>query len=227
MSAQVKAALLPLAQSLGFAVCRVAACGPPLHAGEFDTWLDSDYDGEMAWMRANRERRTDPQKVLPGARAVIVLGMNYFQGSQTVGDGGRIARYAWGEDYHDLIEKRLLQISSFLSEQGGTQKCYVDTGPILERDFAAQAGVGWHGKSTMLIHPELGTWFFLAEILTTLPTPRGPTNARPLRELHALYDSMSDECHRGPACRRCASMHLLSHHRTKRKHPRGIAAADR
>jgi epoxyqueuosine reductase len=81
---------------------------------------------------------------------------------------GRIARYAWGDDYHDVIEKKLRVLDAWLAERGGRQRCYVDTGPVLERDFAALAGVGWHGKSTMLIHPQLGTWFFLAEIFSTL-----------------------------------------------------------
>jgi epoxyqueuosine reductase len=81
---------------------------------------------------------------------------------------GRIARYAWGDDYHNMIEKKLCVLDDWLATQGGRQRHYVDTGPVLERDFAALAGAGWHGKSTMLIHPKLGTWFFLAEILTTL-----------------------------------------------------------
>jgi len=81
---------------------------------------------------------------------------------------GRTARYAWGDDYHGLIEKKLAVIDQFLRECGGSQKCYVDTGPMLERDHAASAGIGWHGKSTMLLNREFGTWFFLAEILTTL-----------------------------------------------------------
>src|SRR6266700_3960012 len=81
---------------------------------------------------------------------------------------GRTARYAWGDDYHGLIEKKLAVIDQFLRECGGRQKCYVDTGPMLERDYAATAGIGWHGKSTMLLNREFGTWFFLAEILTTL-----------------------------------------------------------
>ena len=81
---------------------------------------------------------------------------------------GRTARYAWGDDYHGLIEKKLAVIDQFLRECGGSQKCYVDTGPMLERDHAASAGIGWHGKSTMLLNREFGTWFFLAEILSTL-----------------------------------------------------------
>ncbi|HEV2096951.1 MAG TPA: tRNA epoxyqueuosine(34) reductase QueG, partial [Chthoniobacterales bacterium] len=84
---------------------------------------------------------------------------------------GRIARYAWGQDYHEVIAARLRPLNEFLAERGGSQKCYVDTGPLLERDHAAEAGIGWHGKSTMLLDQKLGTWFFLSEILTTLALP--------------------------------------------------------
>jgi epoxyqueuosine reductase len=84
---------------------------------------------------------------------------------------GRIARYAWGDDYHDVVAAKLDKIDNFLRKFGGQQKCYVDTGPVLERDHAAEAGIGWHGKSTMLIDEKLGTWFFLSEILTTLELP--------------------------------------------------------
>jgi epoxyqueuosine reductase len=98
--------------------------------------------------------------------------MNYWQGDADTPPGhGKFARYAWGDDYHDLIERRLADLAVWLAEFGGSQKPYVDTGPVLERDFAALAGAGWHGKSTMLISRELGTWFFLAEILTTLDLP--------------------------------------------------------
>jgi epoxyqueuosine reductase len=126
----------------------------------------------MEWLERNKERRMDPQQVLPGARSVVVLAMNYWQGeaAETGGAGarGRVARYAWGDDYHDLMEGRLRELDAWLAARGGVQKRYADTGPVLERDFAALAGAGWQGKSTMLISRELGTWFFLAEILTTL-----------------------------------------------------------
>ena len=108
-----------------------------------------------------------------------MLALNYWQGAiapKAFGAStGRIARYAWGDDYHDVIAAKLDKIDNFLREFGGEQKCYVDTGPILERDHAAQAGIGWHGKSTMLIDERLGTWFFLAEILTTLELSPDPT----------------------------------------------------
>ncbi len=176
----LKAELASRARALGFDACRIARCAPPSHAAEFARWLHEGNAGEMAWLERNQERRKDPDQVLPGARSVIVLGINYWQGEEENSKSesrnsnepkGKFARYAWGDDYHELIDGRLRELDRWLVTQGGTQKCYVDTGPVLERDFAAMAGAGWHGKSTMLISRELGTWFFLAEILTTLDLP--------------------------------------------------------
>ncbi len=171
----VKSSLEEFARSLGFALCRVAPAGLPPHAEAFREWLADGRAGEMAWLERNQDRRTDPELVLPGIKSVVVLAMNYWQGPEEpkpdARPRGRIARYAWNDDYHDLIEPKLRAIDEFLQQHGGRQRFYVDTGPVLERDFAALAGAGWHGKSTMLIHPELGTWFFLAEVLTTLELP--------------------------------------------------------
>jgi epoxyqueuosine reductase len=107
--------------------------------------------------------------------------MNYFPGRSPFPAGHpggyRIARYAWNDDYHELMENRLREFDAKLQSLGGVQKRYVDTGPVLERDFATDAGLGWNGKSTMQIHRRLGTWFFLAEILTTLEIePDPPSN---------------------------------------------------
>jgi epoxyqueuosine reductase len=169
----IKAALLAEARALGFDVCRIAPAGVPPHAEAFRTWLKNGMNGEMAWLEKNADRRTNPGLVLPGATSVIVLAMNYRQpGGHPASPAGRIARYAWGDDYHDIIEPKLRALDSWLQTHGGRQRQYVDTGPVLERDFAALAGAGWHGKSTMLIHPKLGTWLFLAAILTTLDLPR-------------------------------------------------------
>ena len=192
---ELKKELNAFARELGFNSCRVAACTRPAHATEFRNWLRQGAAGEMTYMERGEEKRCDPQKVLPGARSVIVVALNYFQDAEpgvppansrsaaataaTTAAQGRIARYAWGDDYHDVVTAKLDKIDNFLCEFGGIQKCYVDTGPILERDYAAQAGIGWHGKSTMLIDPHLGTWFFLGEILTTLVLP--PDSPRPDR----------------------------------------------
>src|SRR6266542_7079341 len=172
---ELKQQLISFAREIGFDSCRVAACGSPPHAHEFRNWLHDEAHGEMSYMERGEEKRCDPRKVLPDASSIVVLAMNYFQGSRNAGDTpaatGKIARYAWGDDYHDLIASKLDKIDEFLREIGGRQKCYVDTGPVLERDYAAQAGIGWHGKSTMLIDEQLGTWCFLAEVLTTLELP--------------------------------------------------------
>jgi epoxyqueuosine reductase len=179
--AELKAQLIAFARELGFDSCRVAACVRPTHAEDFSNWLKEGAAGEMSYMERGEEKRRDPQKVLPGGRSIIVLALNYFQGAVADkaapterGTPARIARYAWGDDYHDVVAAKLDEIDNFLRGFGGTQKCYVDTGPILERDHAARAGIGWHGKSTMLIDERLGTWFFLAEILTTLELSSDP-----------------------------------------------------
>ncbi|MGI9086826.1 MAG: tRNA epoxyqueuosine(34) reductase QueG [Chthoniobacterales bacterium] len=167
----LKLELVRRARALGFAACRVTSAAAPRHAAEFRTWLDEGRAGEMDWLGRAEEKRCDPARVLAGARSVIVLAMNYWQGERAPESAGRIARYAWGDDYHDVMLTRLRELDCFLRTQGGEQKIYVDTGPILERDFAAEAGIGWHGKSTMLIDRELGTWFFLGEILSSLELP--------------------------------------------------------
>lgn len=172
----LKAQLLSFARQIGFDSCRIAPCSEPAHASEFREWLRQGAHGEMNYMQRGEEKRCDPQKVLPGARSMVVLALNYFQGNAAhgaagTGKTGKIARYAWGEDYHDVVAAKLNKIDQFLRGFGGQQKCYVDTGPVLERDHAAQGGIGWHGKNTMLIDEWLGTWFFLAELLTTLELP--------------------------------------------------------
>lgn len=178
--AKLKSTVVSLARAIGFDVCRVARPSPPDHFREFKQWLANGAAGEMGYMDRGAEKRSDPESLLPGARSMIVLAMNYWQGSEpaakTAGakEKGRIARYAWGDDYHEIIISKLKQIDELLRGFGGVQKCYVDTGPVLERDYAARAGVGWHGKSTMLLNERLGTWFFLAEILTTIDLPEDP-----------------------------------------------------
>lgn len=209
--ARLKREIIDHARALGFDSCKVGVAAAPRHIGEFQAWLQQGAAGSMEWMGRGEEKRCDPDKVLPGVRSVIVVALNYFQGQEPPRHGmttGRIARYAWGDDYHEVMLEKLEKLSVFLSEQGGTQKCYVDTGPILERDHAAEAGVGWHGKSTMLIDPKLGTWFFLGEILTTLElpadTPQEPRCGSCQRCIVACPTGAITEPHRLDA-RRCIS----------------------
>jgi epoxyqueuosine reductase len=178
-ASEMKSQLGAKALELGFAELRCASVvGPAAHAGEFLEWIEEGHHGDMAWLAKNTHRRVDPREVLPGARTVLVLATNYFQAPRVQGDltslggvRGEISRYAWGADYHDVIERRLDLLASEVEALGGRQRRYVDTGPVLERDWASAAGLGWNGKSTVQIHPKLGAWFFLGEIITDLELP--------------------------------------------------------
>jgi epoxyqueuosine reductase len=179
MSSGAESHVKAWAAQLGFDDCRIARAAAATHAPVFREWLAEGKHAGMAWLERAPDRRCDPREVLPGCRSLVCLAMNYFPGAspspEGLAGGGRIARYAWNDDYHDLIEARLRELDTNMRTLGGVQKILVDTGPLLERDFATDAGLGWNGKSTMQIHRRLGTWFFLAEILTTLDlTPDEP-----------------------------------------------------
>jgi len=190
------------ARELGFDLVGITSAKPPPHSAEFRQWLHDNFHGEMAYMKRNAVKRVDPTKVLPDARSVIVVGMNYLaddvgrlpapkafgvnesaclptaasQKRPTIEAGqGRIARYAWSEcDYHDVIGEKLKQLSDFVCGVGGLGTralWYVDTGPVLERDLAQRAGIGFIGKHTNLICRKLGNWVFIGEVLTNLELP--------------------------------------------------------
>ena len=156
------------ALKLGFDLCRVALVGPAPHAKALASWLQNGHHATMDWMQRTATERSDPRALLPDAASVVVLATNYYRGTEPSPGSGRIARYARGRDYHDVLRPRLHSLAETMAAAGGEQKCFVDGGPVLERDWAAACGVSWHGKSTMGIHPRLGTWFFLSVILTTL-----------------------------------------------------------
>ena len=172
-SHELKQLVVETALGLGFEVCRIAPAVTPPHAEAFLRWIGEGKAGEMAWLSKNAARRVAPQLVLPGARSIVILAKNYGvpTAEGTPQPDYQIAQYARGKDYHDILTLRIRELEAVLRAHGGQQRSYVDTGPILERDFAALAGIGWHGKSTMLISKELGAFFFLGALLTTLELP--------------------------------------------------------
>ncbi|MCX5721355.1 MAG: tRNA epoxyqueuosine(34) reductase QueG [Nitrospirae bacterium] len=135
-------------------------------------WLSLGYYGTMAWMTRDPSRRSNPQLVLPGCRSMVSVGMNYYTDNRANEQPGmgRIARYAWGKDYHTVMSQRLSQLEAKIAAlaPGVTTKPYVDTGPIMEKAWAQQAGLGWIGKHSNLVSAESGSWLLLGEILTTL-----------------------------------------------------------
>jgi epoxyqueuosine reductase len=135
-------------------------------------WLQQGYQGAMTWMGRDPAKRADPTLVLPGCRSIISLGMHYDTGHRANEQAGcgRIARYAWGEDYHRIIGERLEELEAHIKQlaPGAETKGYVDTGPVMEKAWAQQAGLGWIGKHSNLVSPQFGSWLLLGEILTTL-----------------------------------------------------------
>jgi epoxyqueuosine reductase len=135
-------------------------------------WLRLGYHGTMAWMTRDPSRRSNPQLVLPGCRSMVSVGMNYYTNHRANEQPGmgRIARYAWGKDYHTVMIQQLAKLEAKIAAlaPGVTTRAYVDTGPIMEKAWAQQAGLGWVGKHSNLVSAEYGSWLLLGEILTTL-----------------------------------------------------------
>jgi len=165
------------ASELGFDLCGVAPAGDLPELGFFRTWLASGFAGEMAYLHRSAERRADVRSVVPSARSVIVTGTIYntavpYSTESSDPDCAHIARYAWGDDYHEVIGARLEALIAWMREQSDQPfdaRAYVDTGPVQERVYARHAGLGWIGKNTCIINPQVGSWIFLSEIICSLP----------------------------------------------------------
>ncbi len=174
------------AYGLGFDLVGVASLGPAETAAAFDEWVAEGYAGEMAYLPRGAEKRRDTRLPVPGCTSAIVVGMNYG-GTEP---SGPVARYARGEDYHDVMVAKLRALHESIANQlqrDVSGKAYVDTGPILERDLARRAGLGWFGKNTNLVNPKLGSFFFIGALLLEL-------------ELDADHPFEADRC---GTCTRC------------------------
>jgi epoxyqueuosine reductase len=167
-AAALTASVKARAVELGFDRVAIGPADPPDHGNAFRRWIEAGHAATMSYMERRAEERLDPQRVLPGARSVVCVALNYYQGDPPPdASWGPVARYAWGRDYHEVMAPRLAELDRHLTEAGRAQsRAYVDTGPVLERDLAARAGLGWIGKNTMLLHPALGSWFFIGIVLT-------------------------------------------------------------
>jgi epoxyqueuosine reductase len=162
---------------LGFDLVGICVLGPAETADAFDEWLARGFAGTMAYLPRGRDKRRDSRLPAPGAQSAIVVAMNYGGREPS----GPVARYARGDDYHDVMHDRLTALHAWLDDQVDQHvlgKPYVDTGPVLERDIARRAGLGWFGKNTNLIHPALGSFFFLGVLLVGIElAPDAPFEA--------------------------------------------------
>jgi epoxyqueuosine reductase len=199
-------AILSHARALGFDLAGVAPVGSPGHLDAFEAWLAAGYHGEMAYMGKRPNLRADPGQLAPGARTIIVVGANYYGGLPTepiAPSAGRLACYAWTADYHEVIKTRLYELDAFIRERTGRTvlgKACVDTSPLLERDFAVQAGLGFIGRNTCLITPGLGSWTFLGALLVPESLDASATTAEPGPPSPLRHDPSTAGCGR---CTRC------------------------
>jgi epoxyqueuosine reductase len=184
-SANLRQEIEVQARRLGFDLVGVTTPEAPTHFEVYKNWLAAGRHGEMDYLATDRSlvRRADPRQILPECRSILVLGARYSpsvfpaQAGSPLGASavtGKVAAYAWGADYHDVLATRLKILVSFIEAQVGAplpNRWYTDTGPLLERELAQRAGLGWIGKNTCLINPHSGSYLFLAEILLALDLP--------------------------------------------------------
>jgi epoxyqueuosine reductase len=175
-TAALSARIKEEAQRLGFDLVGISAARSPVHESSFAEWLRRGFAGEMGYMERTAEMRRRPEAVVPWAVSMVSVGMNYHTQPNAVaakdGPVGRIARYAWGDDYHDVMKQRLEALHKTietLCDSPVQGRAFIDSGPVLERDFAGVAGLGWIGKNTNLISPKKGSWFFLGELFLSIP----------------------------------------------------------
>lgn len=203
----------------GFHRVGFARAGEAPSAEHFRSWADRGFAGNMAYMTRAIERRTNPTLVLAGARTVIVAAVHHREAGEaaakTSPDAARIASYAQGTDYHRVVEGRLKQACAKLSARfAASYRWYVDTGPVLERDWAQVAGVGWIGKNTCSIDPERGSYFFLAVILTTLDLEPDAPSVNHCGSCRACIDACPTQAIVAPYeldARRCISYLTIEH----------------
>jgi epoxyqueuosine reductase len=161
-----------LAHDLGFAPVGITSADPPEHWASYESWVSKGYAGEMGYLERNLDRRADPKVLVPGAQSIVCVGLNYLPpGLEADSDGptGQISCYARGDDYHDLMKSKLFELLEGIRvlDPQVEGRVYVDTGPVLEREYASRAGLGWFGKHTNLIQKRAGSWFFIGELIIT------------------------------------------------------------
>lgn len=188
------------AQRLGFELVGISPVKLPPHGESFAEWLRKGLGGELGYLQRTEELRRDPQKLVPWAVSIVSAGMNYYTSpprpAAVDGSTGWISRYAWGDDYHEVMKDKLETLLSVVRDLHAGPvdgRAFVDSGPVLERDIAGVSGVGWIGKNTHLISPKRGSWFFLGELFLSVPLAYD----RPIRDRCGKCDLCLKACPTG------------------------------
>jgi Uncharacterized Fe-S protein len=189
---------------LGFLECGFSKVRPlKEHEAKYQDWLQKEYHATMNYMARNADKRIDPALLVDGAKTVISLLYNYYSHQKLEGSSLKIAKYAYGKDYHEVIKDKLKLLDQFISNLTGEvfQRCFVDSAPVLERAWAQNSGLGWIGKNSCLISRKYGSFFFIAEIITTL-------------ELETSQSTIKDYCGSCQKCVDACPTHAINTNRT-------------
>jgi len=169
-------ALKAEARRLGFDACGISKAEPlDEEARRLEAWLKAGFHGTMYWMERHFDKRIDPTRLVEGARSVISVLHNYYQpvAHDPSPDTGKISRYAWGDDYHEVLKEKLYQLFAWLEAQVGEVhgRAFVDSAPVMDKAWARRSGLGWIGKNTNLINRRMGSFFFIGELIVDIPLP--------------------------------------------------------
>ncbi len=180
------------ALAIGFHKIGIVRAEPLVREGEhLKEWLEKDYHGEMAWLEREPEKRADPNLIYPAAKSMVIVALNYYTPyeHEETDAKGKISRYAWGDDYHDVLKGKLRELFAFIKsiDETADGKICVDTAPVMDKAWAVRAGLGWLGKHSNVITKEYGSWVFIGEILLNL-------------ELEYETEQVSDHCGTCTAC---------------------------
>lgn len=219
--ADIKPALIEHARALGFSTLGITAADATRDAHQrLTTFLDDGLHGEMDWLARDPARRADPRRLWSDARSIIMLGVNYGPDENPLSilaqkDRAAISVYARGDDYHDLIKKRLKELARWLvANAGGDVKVFVDTAAVMEKPLAERGGLGWQGKHTNLVSREFGSWLFLGAIFTTLDLPHDEAEIDHCGSCRACLDTCPTDAFPAPYkldARKCISYLTIEH----------------